>query len=356
MTGLLNLITDVDGVRIGNAQDERVATGVTVALFDEPAVASCAVQGGAPGTRETDLLEPDRTVPAIHAIVLGGGSAFGLDAAGGVQSLLRERGIGFPVGPVRVPIVPQAICFDLLNGGDKEWGRHAPYRDLGYAAASAAAHDTFALGTAGGGYGATTVDLKGGLGSASAVTESGHTVGALVIVNALASAVIGGGPHFWAGGLEEGAEFGGLGWPERVTPAMRRLAWKGGPQPATTIALVATDAALTKAQAKRLAVVAHDGLAKALRFAHAMFDGDTVFAAATGRRPLGDEATDLIRLGATAADCLARAIARGVYEATALPFPGALPAWRDRFSLDPQLDSLSPRAGRGSPVAGRGSA
>jgi L-aminopeptidase/D-esterase-like protein len=175
------------------------------------------------------------------------------------------------------------------------------------------------------------VDFKGGLGSASAVTAGGHTVGALVVVNALASAVIGRGPHFWAAALEEGAEFGGLGWPERVTPEMRRLAWKGGFQPATTIALVATDAVLTKAQAKRLAVVAHDGIAKALRFAHAMFDGDTIFAAATGRLPLRNEAIDLVLIGATAADCLARAIARGVYEATALPYPGALPSWRDRF-------------------------
>lgn len=341
MTGLRNLVTDVEGLRVGNAQDAAVGTGVTAILFDRAAVASCAVHGGAPGTRETDLLEPDKVAAGVDAIVLGGGSAFGLDAAGGVQAALRERGIGFPVGPVRVPLVPQAIVFDLLNGGDKAWGRHSPYRDLGYEAA-AKAGPAFALGTAGGGYGATTVDLKGGLGSASTVTESGHTVGALVIVNAIASAVIGGGPHFWAGGLEEGAEFGGLGWPERITPAMRRPVWKGGPQPATTIALVATDATLTKAQAKRLAVVAHDGIARALRFAHALFDGDTVFAAATGRRPLRDETADPILIGIAAADCLARAVARGVYEATALPFPGALPAWRDRFLPTPPADPLSP--------------
>ena len=330
MTPSRNLITDVQGLRVGNAHDSAIATGVTVALFNEPAVASCAVHGGAPGTRETDLLEPDKMVPGVHAIALGGGSAYGLDAAGGVQAYLREHGIGFAVGPALVPLVPQAICFDLLNGGNKDWGRHSPYRDLGYAAAAQAGRD-FALGTAGGGYGATTVNLKGGLGSASMVTASGHTVGALVIVNAIASAIIGDGPHFWAGGFEEGEEFGGLGWPARITPEMRQLAWKGGPQPATTIALVATDAVLTKAQAKRLAVVAHDGIARALRFAHALFDGDAVFAAATGRRELEDEATDLIRIGAAAADCLARAIARGVYEATALPFEGAQPAWRDRF-------------------------
>jgi L-aminopeptidase/D-esterase-like protein len=330
MTPSRNLITDVQGLRVGNAHDPAVATGVTVALFDEPAVASCAVHGGAPGTRETDLLEPDKMVPGVHAVALGGGSAYGLDAAGGVQAYLREHGIGFAVGPALVPLVPQAICFDLLNGGNKDWGRHSPYRDLGYEAAARAGLD-FALGTAGGGYGATTVNLKGGLGSASTVTASGHTVGALVIVNAIASAIIGDGPDFWAGGFEEGEEFGGLGWPARITPEMRRLVWKGGPQPATTIALVATDAVLTKAQAKRLAVVAHDGIARALRFAHALFDGDAVFAAATGRRELEDEATDLILIGAAAADCLARAIARGVYEATALPFAGAQPAWRDRF-------------------------
>ncbi len=325
-----NLITDVAGVLVGNAEDAGLASGVTAALFEEPAVASCAVLGGAPGTRETDLLEPDAAAPGVDAVVLSGGSAFGLDAASGVQAWLRERGIGFPVGPVRVPLVPQAIVFDLLNGGDKGWGRYPPYRELGYAAAAAAGRD-FALGTAGGGYGATTYGLKGGLGSASALASSGHNVGALVVVNAIASAVIGEGPHFWAGALEEGDEFGGLGHPARVTPEMRRLAWKGGSPLSTTIALVATDAVLTKAQAKRLAVAAHGGLARALRVAHALHDGDAVFAAATGRRPLGPEPGPLIEIGALAADCLARAVARGVYEATALPCAPAFPAWRDRF-------------------------
>ena len=328
MIGPRNLITDVPGLRVGNAHDERLGSGVTVALFDEAAVASGAVLGGAPGTRETDLLDPDKVAPGIQAIVLSGGSAFGLDAAGGVHAYLRERGLGFEVGSARVPLVPQAIVFDLLNGGDKDWGRYPPYRELGYEAATRAGHD-FVLGTAGGGYGATTVNLKGGLGSASAVTPSGYTVGALVIVNAIASAIIGEGPHFWAGALEEGEEFGGLGLPARVTPAMRKLAWKGAPS--TTIALVATDAVLTKPQAKRLALASHGGLARALRFAHALTDGDVVFAAATGRNPLLDEVHDFIELTALATDCLARAIARGVYEATALPYAPAWPAWRDRF-------------------------
>jgi L-aminopeptidase/D-esterase-like protein len=328
MIGPRNLITDVPGIRVGNAHDERLGSGVTVALFDEATVASGAVLGGAPGTRETDLLDPDKVAPGIHAVVLSGGSAFGLDAAGGVHAYLRERGLGLEVGSARVPLVPQAIVFDLLNGGDKEWGRYPPYRELGYEAATRAGHD-FVLGTAGGGYGATTVDLKGGLGSASTTTPSGYTVGALVIVNAIASAIIGEGPHFWAGALEEGEEFGGLGLPARVTPAMRKLSWKGAPS--TTIALVATDAVLTKAQAKRLALASHGGLARALRFAHALTDGDVVFAAATGQRPLADEVHDFIEITALATDCLARAIARGVYEATALPYAPAWPAWRDRF-------------------------
>jgi L-aminopeptidase/D-esterase-like protein len=330
MTRARNLITDVPGLRVGNAHDAALGSGVTAALFDEPAVVSCEAMGGAPATRETDLLQPDKMVPGIHGVVLSGGSAYGLDAAGGVQACLRERGIGFAVREALVPLVSQASSFDLINGGNKDWGRYPPYRDLGYEAASRAGL-AFDLGTAGGGYGATTANLKGGLGSSSAIASSGHTVGALVIVNAVASAVIGEGPHFWAGALEEGREFGGLGLPAHVSPQMRRLVWKGGPQPATTIALIATDAVLTKAQAKRLAVASHAGLARGLRFSHALFDGDTIFAAATGLKPLQNEAVEFTELTALAADCLTRAIARGVYEATALPYPDAQPAWRDRF-------------------------
>jgi L-aminopeptidase/D-esterase-like protein len=330
MTQRRNLITDVAGLRIGNAHDAALGSGVTVALFDEPAVTSVFAMGGAPATRETDLLDPDKMVPAIHGVVLSGGSAFGLDAAGGVQAYLREQGIGFAVREALVPLVSQASIFDLVNGGNKDWGRYPPYRELGYEAARRAGLD-FDLGTSGGGYGATTANLKGGLGSASTTTSSGHAVGALVVVNSVASAIVGDGPHFLAGSLEEGDEFGGHGLPARITPDMRRLIWKGGPQPATTIALIATDAVLTKAQAKRLAVASHAGLARGLRFSHALFDGDTIFAAATGRKPFQDEAAEFTELTALAADCLTRAIARGVYEATALPFPGAQPAWRDRF-------------------------
>jgi L-aminopeptidase/D-esterase-like protein len=333
MIALRNLITDVPGLRIGHAEDARLASGVTVALFDEPAVASVAVGGGAPAGRDQECLEPDRTVERIDAIVLSGGSGFGLDAASGVQAWCRENGRGLPVRGTIVPITPSAILFDLLNGGDKDWGLYPPYRELGYRAVAHAASEAGlspALGTIGGGYGATTFDLKGGVGSASAVTSSGHVVGALAVVNSIGSTVVAGGPFFWAAPFEEGAEFGGRGFPPRITPEMRRLAWKGGPDPATTLALVATDAVLTKAEAKRLAIIAQGGLAKALRLSFASRDGDTVFAASTGRRPLGT-GEDFIELAATAADCLARAVARGVYEATALPFPGALPAWGDLF-------------------------
>jgi L-aminopeptidase/D-esterase-like protein len=325
-----NLITDVAGIRVGNADDPRLASGVTAAVFDEPVVASAAILGGAPGTRDTEPLAPENLVSGIDAVVLSGGSAFGLDAASGVQAWLREQGRGFAVGDVRVPLVSQAISFDLLNGGDKEWGRFPPYRELGYAAAADATEE-FGLGTAGGGYGATTVNLKGGLGSASAISPSGFTVGALVVVNAIASAVIGDGPHFWAAGYEHGAEFGGLGWPPHLSAEMQALAWKGRVQPGTTIALIATDARLDKAMCKRLAIAATGGLHKALRFAHGLTDGDAVFAVSTGRSSAMVDVQTITELGAVASDALARAIARGVYEATALPFMGARPAWRDLF-------------------------
>jgi L-aminopeptidase/D-esterase-like protein len=325
-----NLITDVAGVRVGHADDHGLASGSTVILFDEPAVAGVDVRGGGPGTRDTELLDPTMTVEHIDAIALSGGSAFGLDAAAGVQAWLREQGRGFAVAGMVVPIVPGAILFDLNNGGDKDWGRFAPYRDLGYAATAAAGID-FPLGSVGVGLGATTVNLKGGLGSASATTRDGHTVGAVVAVNAVGSVTVGAGPWFWAAPFELQREFGGRGWPAPMPADALALRTKGGPLAATTIALVATDAMLTKAQAKRLAVMAQDGLARAIYPVHTPLDGDTVFAASTGRRPLGDPIYEFAALGTLAANVLARAVARGVYEATALPFRGALPSWRDRF-------------------------
>jgi L-aminopeptidase/D-esterase-like protein len=330
MSAARNLITDVAGILVGNADAARLASGVTTIVFDEPAVVSVDVRGGAPGTRETDLLEPHRTVERIDAVVLSGGSAFGLDAASGVQGFLREQGRGFAIGELRIPIVTGAVLFDMQNGGDKNWERFPPYRELGYAAAAAAGVE-FALGTAGAGYGATTVKLKGGLGSASAVMREGHTVGALVAVNACGNVNVGDDRRFWAAPFEQSKEFGGLGFPDKVPPAALIPIAKGRPGENTTIAVVATDAALSKAQAKQFAVMAQDGLARAIYPAHTALDGDTVFAASTGRRPLRQPVSELTELGAIAANTLARAVARGVYEARALPFAGALPSWRDKF-------------------------
>ncbi|MDR1828183.1 MAG: P1 family peptidase [Methylobacteriaceae bacterium] len=328
--GPLNLITDVAGLTVGQADNAAIATGVTVFLFDKPAAAGAAFIGGGPGNRDTACLEPDAAVQGIDALVLSGGSGFGLDAATGVQAWLREHGRGLAVGPALVPIVPQAILFDLINGGNKDWGRFPPYRDLAYEAASRCSAD-FALGTHGAGYGATTVNFQGGAGSASVVTPSGFTVGAYAAVNTMSSAVMDNGPYFWASPFELNREFGGLGSPFPYPQGRLTLTWKGGPEFATTIAVVATDAVLTKPQARRLAFAAQGGLAKALRFANGFMDGDTVFAVATGRKPMSDEGNQMTELGALASDCLARAVARGVYEASALPFPSALPAWKDVF-------------------------
>jgi L-aminopeptidase/D-esterase-like protein len=328
-----NLLTDIAGVRVGHADDAALASGVTAVIFDKPAVAAMDVRGGGPGTREGALLDLANTVEKIDAIALAGGSAFGLEAGGGVQAWLAEQGRGFAVRGAIIPIVPGAICFDLLNGGSKKWGRFAPYRDLGYAAA-AAANTAFALGSAGAGLGANTANLKGGLGSASAKTEDGVKVAALAVVNAVGTVTVGDGPWFWAAPFEIDGEYGGRGWPGSFTPDMLRMRIKGGPDATsvenTTLAVVVTDGRLTKPQARRLAMIAQTGFARAIYPVHAPMDGDVVFAAATGEIPV-DPLVGLTELGMVAANVVARAIARGVFAATALPFPGALPAWKDRF-------------------------
>ena len=329
-----NLITDVAGVRVGHADDAALASGVTAIVFDQPAVAAMDVRGGGPGTREGALLDLANTVEKIDAIALSGGSAFGLESGGGVQAWLAEQGRGFRISDAVIPIVPGAICFDLLNGGNKKWGRFPPYRDLGYTAA-AAGGSSFALGSIGAGLGATTSTLKGGLGSASGITSSGVRVGAIVVVNAVGSVTVGEGPWFWAAPFELNKEFGGRGLPPAFTPDMLAMRLKGGAAATgvenTTIAAVVTDAILTKPQAKRLAMIAQTGFARAIYPVHTPLDGDIVFAAATGAKQI-DPLFGLTELGAVAANVLARAIARGVYEAKALSFPGALPSWKDRFA------------------------
>ena len=328
-----NLLTDIAGVRVGHADDARLASGVTAIVFDTPVVMAMDVRGGGPGTRDTTLLDPVNTVERVDGLALSGGSAFGIEAGGGVQAWLAEQGRGFRVREALIPLVPAAICFDLLNGGNKAWGRFPPYRDLGYAAAAAAATD-FTLGSVGAGLGATVARLKGGLGSASAVTQAGVKVAALAVVNAVGSVTVGDGPWFWAAPFEMNSEYGGRGLPPSFTPEMLAPRLKGGPAATaaenTTLAVVVTDAVLTKPQAKRLAMIAQTGFARAIYPVHAPLDGDVVFAAATGEKPI-DPLFGLTELGAIAANVTARAIARGVHAATALPFPGALPSWKDRF-------------------------
>lgn len=324
-TGPKNLITDVAGLRVGNAQDAGIKSGTTVLTAEQPFTAAVHVMGGAPGTRETDLLAPDKTVEKVDALVLSGGSAFGLDAASGVTDALRTAGRGFQVADQNVPIVPAAILFDLLNGGDKVWARSL-YYDLGQAALEDAS-ETFTLGTQGAGTGATTASFKGGLGSASLVTPAGHTVGALVAVNALGDAVVPGTQHFWAAPWEIGKEFGGHGPAPSAAPAWPKTKLS---DQNTTIAIVATDADLTKAELTRLATAAHDGMARALVPSHTPMDGDLVFGVSTNAKPLKDPLADPIHLGHAAATCLARAIARGVYEARKSD-GDLLPAYRDVF-------------------------
>jgi L-aminopeptidase/D-esterase-like protein len=330
---LKNLLTDISGVRVGHADDARLASGVTAVMFDKPAVAAMDARGGGPGTREGALLDVANTVERIDGIALSGGSAFGLEAGGGVQAWLAEQGRGLEVRGAVIPIVPGAICFDLLNGGDKSWGRFAPYRELGFAAAAAAGTD-FALGSVGAGLGATTANFKGGLGSASDVTQAGVRVAALAVVNAVGTVTVGDGPWFWASPFEIGGEFGGRGLPPSFTPDMLALRIKGAaaatPVENTTLAVVVTDAELTKPQTKRLAMIAQTGFARAIYPVHAPLDGDVLFAAATGEKPI-DPLVGLTELGMVAANVVARAIARGVFAATALPFADALPAWKDRF-------------------------
>lgn len=330
--GTRNALTDVDGLIVGNAEDAAVRTGVTVVLSDGRTrpVGAVSVYGGGPGTRETDALAPGKLVERIDAVVLSGGSAFGLDAAGAVHNWLGAKGRGFDAGAARVPIVPSAILYDLANGGDKDWGEEPPYRRLGRAAAEiAGAH--VAIGKVGAGMGARAGSLEGGLGTASAVDpDTGATVAALVAVNSFGDAVLPDG-RFYAGPYEHGDEFGGLGPSGAqavVEPVFPKIAGRApGDRENTTIAVIATDAQLDRLTLHQVTVMAQAGLARALRPVFTPFDGDTVFGLATGLGPSVDTLGQA-RIGALAADCLCRAIARGVFAADSL---GDYPSWSARF-------------------------
>jgi L-aminopeptidase/D-esterase-like protein len=339
--GQRNLITDIAGLRVGNASNSKIKSGTTALICDVQNTASVHVMGGAPGTRETDLLSPENTVQSVDSFILSGGSAFGLDAATGAQSALIEQDKGFEIHGIRIPIIPSAIIFDLTNGGDKDWGKTNPYRELGFQAANNAKQD-FELGSHGAGYGALTggpgLGLKGGLGSASTVMHNGITIGALVAVNALGAPTVGESRHFWASPFEHGDEFGGLGsanLPCHESRATRIKFRDNQSQGAnTTIGIIATDAELSKAACKRLAIAAHDGFARALWPAHTPLDGDLIFAVATGGSgQKADSLNDQIEMSAIAASTMSRAIARGVYAATDHD-DDLFPSWAKAFNAN----------------------
>ncbi len=324
--GKRNLITDVSGITVGHADDSAALSGVTVILPDDAAVASVHISGGAPGTRETDALDASCLVDAVHGIVLSGGSVFGLDAASGVTSWLAQRRCGFSFRdqPQVCPVVPAAVLFDITNGGNKEWGDTPPYRDLGIDACNAVSKH-FELGNHGAGLGALSGVYKGGIGSASLVADN-ITVGALVAVNSFGSTVIPGTGTFWAAPFEYDGEFGGSGkMAVNLNDEMRSslhstkaaaLETSANPGQNTTLCVIATDAILTPAQAKRIAIMASDGMARAIRPVHTPYDGDVVFVLSTGKIALEEpRALALSKLGTYAGDVTARAIARGVYEA-----------------------------------------
>jgi L-aminopeptidase/D-esterase-like protein len=337
--GTKNLITDIAGIQVGHAVDETARTGVSVIVPDAPAVIAVSSLGGGPGTRETDALKPETLVSEAHGVVLAGGSVYGLDAASAVTAAMGGQGRGFQTGaPKPSPIVPAAILFDVANGGDKEWGDTPPYHALGHAAYGALSQD-FALGNVGAGYGAQAGQMKGGLGSASVAVNGKVKAGALMAVNPVGSVVDEAG-RFWAQGHAlawNGAPEFGLPPLIDETPEAASHPMSGSKLAAalgnTTIGVVAVAADLSVAEASRVAIMAQDGLARAIRPVHTPFDGDTIFVLATGAEKLAEteEARPLAlaELGALAADCVTRAVARGVFEAATL---GAVKSYRDGFS------------------------
>jgi L-aminopeptidase/D-esterase-like protein len=330
--GPSNSLSDVAGLSIGCAGDESALTGVTVIVPDARAVCGVDVRGGGPGTRETEALAPENLVDAIDALVLAGGSVYGLAAADGVAAAMGAEGKGFALidmpGVPRSPVIPAAILYDLANGGNKSWGDAPPYNALGRKAYAARAKSV-PLGNAGAGLGAIAGALKGGQGSASIVTQDGFAVAALACVNCWGSTTIPNSRAFWAHAFEIDGEFGAVAGDARSFDAEDWGGAKFNPQPRanTTIACVAVDADLTPGEAKRIAQMASAGLARAIRPVFAPFDGDVVFALATAQRATPEPRTLAIaRLGALAADCLTRAVARGVHAAMTV---GRHKAWRD---------------------------
>lgn len=315
-----NLITDIGGIKVGQAHDEDVKTGVTVILPDKAALCAVDVRGGGPGTRETDLLGGDSMVERVHAIVLSGGSVYGLAASDAVTAVLGMQGIGYKPAPAPVPvspIVPSAILFDNANGGNKDWGETPPFAKLGKQALANAGPD-FKLGKAGAGYGATAGLYLGGLGSASETVDD-FMVGALIAANPVGSPYMPGTECFWAWDVEQDGEYGGNRPPQTYQysdPKDTKLTFLKAAGASTVIGVIATNAPLSQKQLRRLAVMAQDGVAMAVQPSHTPLDGDTIFALGTAKATTGISHVALAELGASAARCVARALSRGVFEAS----------------------------------------
>jgi L-aminopeptidase/D-esterase-like protein len=316
--GKTNGLTDVPGIWVGHYTDTAAASGTTVVICPDGAVGGVDVRGAAPGTRETDLLAPENLVEHVQAVCLSGGSVYGLAAADGVVRHLESRAIGFPLDGTHVaPIVPAAVLYDLGRGS-----AYRPPVDAGWGetACRAAGTGPIETGCVGVGTGAMSGGIKGGLGTASTMLDAGIVVAALVAVNSLGSTIDPATGIFWEARLEIGEEYAGQIRKRVKIP----LPAAGAPGKNTTLAVVATDAVLTKSQAKKIAMMAHDGMARAIRPAHTMFDGDIVFCLSTGKRPLPETpgfftapvAQAINEMGHAAADCLARAIMRGILDAT----------------------------------------
>ena len=329
--GKNNLITDVKGLYVGNSENELINTGTTIVTCEDRFIASYRVLGGAPGTRETDLLEPDKLVGKIDALVLSGGSAFGLEAASETVNLFRKDNKGYSVGKNKVPIVPSAIIFDLINGGKKNWKKN-PYTILAQKAYTDLG-SSFKIGSYGAGKGATAGNIKGGLGSASLVINNKYTIGALIVVNSFGNVVVNDTPHFWAAPFEYKKEFGGLGSTKKFEPF--KEVERTSPdnfKKNTVIGIVATDAKLSKAQCKALATVAHDGITRAVFPSHTTFDGDLIFAVSTGEKELKDNLNEILFINQAASLCVSRSIARGVYHASNSS-SDIFPSFKNKFKI-----------------------
>ena len=336
LPGPKNLITDVKGILVGSAEDSKLCTGVTVLSSKKPLIAAVDVRGGGPGTKETDMLKLENSIGRADAIVLSGGSAFGLDASSEIQRLLKKDKRGYCVNGNIIPLVPSAIIFDLQpsleywKNDQSIWKKLAnqAYKNL---------DKNFLLGSKGAGYGAKTSTLKGGLGSASWIEELSdgkqYTVGAIVINNAVGNPLNNKGPHFLSGYLEIEKEFGGLGSSNKKFDKIIRAKRINNSenQINTIIGIVATDAPLDRANLKRLAIMAHDGISRSIHPSHTPMDGDTIFSVSSNqnRKENPISKSDLTILATRASDCIARACNRAVYEAKSID--NLKPSWQELF-------------------------